>query len=126
MSAPTETGFANMTQRISWTAETNNNNFENGGSSRTINGYLLEISRNGGTTYSTLATINSASTNFYDEQVPGANYLYNTAYRIRITPSNECGVGRFPSPALSFTTDGVVPTEAPAALTVTVNNGDNL
>lgn len=64
-----------------------------------------------------------ASANNYIEAVPGATFQYNTAYKVRMSPSNSCGTGRFVSPPKSFTTEGTTPNEAPTNLVTTYNEG---
>lgn len=108
MSAPSYSA-SSMTVKLSWSAETNTNTLEDGGSKYSVSGYVLDISSDGGVTYSTMTTINSASTSSYSETVPSTNMLYNTAYKVKIYPSNSCGKGRFGSSERSFTSPGDVP-----------------
>lgn len=52
MTVPIEaTVAANVSEKFTWTAETSPTALEAGGSTKTINGYLLEYSKDAGATY---------------------------------------------------------------------------
>jgi len=86
----------------------------------------LELSSDGGTSYYNLDTVSGISTKMWFTQIPGTTFAYNTAYKVRVTPKNSCGQGRWFSPVLTWTTVGVVPQVAPTGLTNTINDGFSL
>ncbi|TNV74602.1 hypothetical protein FGO68_gene14402 [Halteria grandinella] len=117
---------ANSSQKIAWTVDTSPNDLDEGGGTAPIDGYVLELSSDGGTSYSNLATVSGISTNMWFRTIPGTTFAYNTAYKVRVTPKNSCGQGRWFSPVLSWTSVGLPPQIAPTGLTNTLNDGTSL
>ena len=92
------------------------------GNTGSISSYLVEYKVSTGSTWTTLSNASSA-TKTYTNAVPSSIFMYATTYNVRVSVMNTCGQGKFPSPSLTFTTAGSVPTVTPTGLTNSVLNG---
>ncbi len=92
------------------------------GNTGSISSYLVEYKLSTASTWTTLSNT-SAATKTYTNAVPSSIFMYATTYNVRVSVMNTCGQGKFPSPSLTFTTAGSVPTVLPTGLTNSVLNG---
>ncbi len=120
LTAPTLTN-STTSITITWPTVSTNTPADTGNTG-SISSYLVEYKVSSESTWTTLSNTTSA-TKTYTRAVPSTIFMYATTYNVRVSVMNICGQGKFPSPTLTFTTAGSVPTVSPTGLTNSVLNG---